>query len=169
MASCTEPPYTPECRSLSLHSTLRTHSHSVGCSRDSRSPRCGRAGRGRHRARSEIKVCCPRGLARHSLNHKAAATRAPPGGRRPAHLDEEVADAPQPVGDAGLVCPASSCRRCHVVHVPKNAGPSGAKIKGPGSSEPDFHAPRQKRTLTGDFLGRGRCEGESARTDFVFP
>ena len=32
MASCTEPPYTPECRSLSLHSTCGHTGCSAGCS-----------------------------------------------------------------------------------------------------------------------------------------
>lgn len=32
MASCTEPPYTPECRSLSLHSTCGHTGRSAGCS-----------------------------------------------------------------------------------------------------------------------------------------
>lgn len=83
MASCTEPPYTPECRSLSLHSTCR-HTATLWAALGPRPhPAVGELAEDAHRARSEIQVCCPRGLARHSLNHKAAATRAPPGGGGP--------------------------------------------------------------------------------------
>ena len=115
-------------------------------------------------------VCCPPGPARHSLNHKAlAATRDPPGGgAAPAHLDEEVADAPQPVGDAGLVLAQPVVvGDAHVVHILEECVflREDQRVQALGARL--LHALQAEADVDRDFLGGGGEEGSQRTRNFI--
>lgn len=59
MASCTEPPYTPECRSLSLHSTCGHTATLRAAPGSSPSPRGGKADRGRSQCTLRNRFAAP--------------------------------------------------------------------------------------------------------------
>ena len=138
---------------------LRTHGPLCGLLSGARPhPSVGEPAEEAHTAHSEIKVCCPPGPARRSLNHKAlAAARDPPGGgTAPAHLDEEVADAPQTVGNAGLVLAQSVVvGDAHVVHILEERVLLGEDQRIQALGARLLHALQAEADVDGDFLGGG--------------